>query len=129
MDAVAIIQAATAAINEGRLEEALAYYDDAVVQRSPATGDTPGFKRRVGKEALQRVLEGDADARVQFDHQRYVSSGNVVAVEGVNRGLFNDVPVEQPVAVFYELSDAGKIASVTVYYDKAVLAKLATPNL
>lgn len=66
MDAVAIVQAATAAINEGRLEEALTYYDDSVVQRSPATGDTPGFKRRVGKEALKRVLEGDADARVQL---------------------------------------------------------------
>jgi|SRR5579872_2323313 len=123
MNAVEIVQAATQAFNEGRIEDALAFYEDAIVQRSPATDGKPGFKIRQGKEALRQVLQADTGAQVRFDHHRYIADGDVVAVEGTNRGLLNGVYVEQPVAVFYEVTD-GKIASVTVYYDRLALRQI-----
>ncbi|HLK58108.1 MAG TPA: nuclear transport factor 2 family protein [Chthonomonadaceae bacterium] len=124
MTPLEIVQAATRAFNAGNLEEALAYYDDAVVQRSPATGEQPGFKIREGKAALRQVLEADASKGVQFHHLHYICEGNIVAAEGINRGILNGVAVEQPVAIFYEIRD-DKIAQVTVYYDRLVLSKIA----
>lgn len=81
-----------------------------------------GFKVRRGKAALRRTLEADSRARVRFRHLRYVASGDVVATEGVNSGLFDGVWVAQPVAAFYEVRD-GKITSVTVYYDRLALQR------
>src|SRR5579871_2779753 len=124
MTPLEIVQAATRAFNAGNLEEALAYYDEAVVQRSPATGEQPGFKIRQGKAALRQVLEADAGMGVRFQHLHYIAEGDCVAVEGVNSGVLHGVAVEQPVAVFYEVK-GGEIAQVTVYYDRLVLSKIA----
>ena len=120
MKAIEIVKAATEAFNQGRIDEALAFYDDAVVQRSPGSDNGLNFKIRHGKQALRHVLESDSHAQVCFHHRSYIGNENLVAVEGINSGIFDGVLVEQPVAIFYELK-ANKIISVTVYYDRLAL--------
>lgn len=55
--------------------------------------------------------------RAIFHYGPMICSGNRVAVEGINRGYFNGVYVEQPVALFFEIADS-KIQTVTIYYDR-----------
>ena len=123
MNAIEIVQAATEAFNQRRIDEALAFYDDAVIQRSPGSENGLDFKVRYGKQALRQVLESDNQAQVSFHHQRYIGNENSVAVEGTNSGIFKGVVVEQPVAIFYELQ-GDKIVSVTVYYDRLALREI-----
>ena len=123
MNVIEIVQAAAEAFKQRRIDEALAFYDDAVIQRSPGSENGLDFKVRYGKQALRQVLESDNQAQVSFHHQRYIGNENSVAVEGINRGIFKGVVVEQPVAIFYKLKK-GKIASVTVYYDRLALREV-----
>ena len=123
MNAIEIVQTATEAFNQRRIDEALAFYDDAVIQRSPSSENGLDFKVRYGKQALRQVLESDNQAQVSFYHQRYIGNENLVAVEGTNSGIFKGVVVEQPVAIFYELQ-GDKIVSVTVYYDRLALREI-----
>lgn len=120
MHPIEIVQAATDAFNQRRIEEALTFYDDAVIQRSPGSADRLELKVQHGKQALRQILEADHQADVHFHHQRYICHANSVAVESINRGEFKGVVVEQPVAVFYELKE-NKIVSVTAYYDRLAL--------
>lgn len=127
MTPLEIVQTATRLINEGRIDEALAYHAPDVEMLSPDTG-SPAFRRHVGVDALRRSLERDIHgAQVQFNHRRYVVQGDTVAVEAVNRGTFGGRPVEQPVAIFFDVCD-GRIAAIRTYYNRVGLKReAATP--
>ena len=115
-----VVLSAIEAINVGDIDKALSFYSDSVRQLSPAT-DSCGFRERVGKDALRRVLEIDASKhRARFIPHAVVSEGNLVAVQSVNVGQFEGRQIEQPVAAFYVVANE-KITQVTVYYDRAGL--------
>ena len=124
MNPIDIVKAAVTAINEGRIDDALAYYADSVVQQSPDPRSAD-FKVRKGKEALRQVLQTDihGPAKCKFRYNRIIGSGNIVAAEGTNCGYVGGVYVEQPVALFYELADS-KIQTVTIYYDRLALRRI-----
>lgn len=48
MSPLDIVRDAVTAIRDGRIEEAMGFYADTVLQRSPAP-DSPGFRIRRGK--------------------------------------------------------------------------------
>ena len=124
MDPVDIVKTAVEAINEGRIDDALAFYSDSVVQRSPDPNST-GFKVRHGKEALRRVLESDihGETKAVFRYDRVIAGESVVAAQATNCGYFNGVYVEQPVALFFDIEDS-RIQAVTIYYDRLAIRRV-----
>ena len=121
MNPVDIVKAVDDAINAGDVEKALTFYVDDVRARAPDP-EGPGLRERVGKDALRRVLEADRERGVKFLCKRCVCEGDLAAAEAENVGTFDGKTVHQPVGVFYQIAD-GKIASVTVYYDRLGLRK------
>ena len=124
MEPIDIVTAAIDAINEGRINDALAFYSDSVVQRSPDPNST-GFKVQHGKEALRRVLESDIRGKMKavFRYERVIASGHVVAAEATNCGYFNGVYVEQPAGLFFDIEDS-RIQAVTIYYDRLAIKRV-----
>lgn len=127
MSPLQIVQAATRAINEGRINDALHYYADDVRQYSPGRNGDPQFQVRKGKDLLRRVLEADVNGprQARYLHDHYVTDGSTVAVRGRNSGVLGGTQVEQPIAAFYEFED-DRISSVTVYYDRLAFQTLAS---
>ena len=124
MEPVDIVKTAVEVINEGRIDDALAFYSESVVQRSPDP-DSAGFKVRHGKEALRRVLESDihGETKAVFHYDRLIAGESVVAAQGTNCGYFDGVYVEQPVALFFDIEDS-RIEAVTIYYDRLAIRRV-----
>ena len=124
MEPVDIVKTAVEAINEGRIDDALAFYSESVVQRSPDPNST-GFKVRHGKEALRRVLESDirGETKGVFRYDRVIASESVVAAQATNCGCLGGVYVEQPVALFFDIEDS-RIQAVTIYYDRLAIRRV-----
>lgn len=122
MTPLEIVKNATTAFNAGRVEDALAFYTDDVVQRLPAIGDESGFLVRKGKDSLRRIFAADVADRMQFHDEHYLGCGDVVAVEGVVHSVVDGRTIEQPVAIFYEVADE-KITKISIYFNRVVLNK------